>query len=105
MEEELQLKNEIRVQEEVDKDTVVGGSGADIDANYVNENIDYVIKENQRQEMGDEEEDDNDYDNDEEDDEEEDKDEYYEFDSKNNRKRFSGSDVMKHKYIVVNRIC
>ena len=39
--------------------TVVGCSGADIDANYVNKNVDYVIKENQRQEIGDEEEDNN----------------------------------------------
>jgi len=49
MEEELQLEYEIRVQEEVDKKIVAGGSGADIDANYVNENVDYAIEENQRQ--------------------------------------------------------
>ena len=78
------MENKIGIQEEVDKDTVVGGSGADIDVNYVNENVDYVIKENQqRREIGDEKGDDDAAD-DEEDEEEKEKEasEYYEFHSK-----------------------
>ena len=55
MEEELQPG--IWAQEEADKAIVTGGSGTDIDVNYVNKNVDYVIEGNQRQEIGDEDED------------------------------------------------
>ena len=107
MKEELQLENEIKFHKEVDKEIVVDGSGANIDANDVNENVDYAIKEYQQQEIGDEDEDDNDDDNDDEadeEDEEDDEDEYYKFDINNHRKCISRSDAMKYTYIVVNRI-
>ena len=38
MEEEFQLENAIQLQDEVDKDAVVGDSGDDIDTNNVNKN-------------------------------------------------------------------
>merc|ERR1712194_772572 len=66
MEEELQLG--IRAQEEAHKEIVTGGSGTDIDVNYVNKNIECAIEENQRQEIGDEDKDDN-HDDDDDDDE------------------------------------
>ena len=106
MEEELQLENTIQYQEEVVEESVAGGSGADIDTTYVNENVDYVIQKTQQQEIGDEDEDkdkdddDND-DDDEEDEKEEDEDEYYKFDSKSKWRRISCSDAMKYTYIVV----
>ena len=43
MEEELQLGNKKRAQEEADKEIATGGSGTDIDVNYVNKNVDIAI--------------------------------------------------------------